>query len=58
MDSTAHNGDLASIKSYGVVAQSCEACHDSFRGRKINLPPIAHQQNKSPDQSGLFVWSG
>ena len=33
LDSTAHNGDLASIKkSYGVVAQSCKACHDSFRG--------------------------
>ena len=31
--STARSGDLASIKkSYGTVAQSCKACHDSYRG--------------------------
>ncbi|WP_293765543.1 cytochrome c [uncultured Aquitalea sp.] len=33
LSSTARSGDLAAIKkSYGVVAQSCKACHDSFRG--------------------------
>ena len=33
LDTTARGGDLAAIKkSYGVVAQSCKSCHDSFRG--------------------------
>lgn len=33
LDSAAKSGDIASIKrSYGVVAQSCKSCHDSFRG--------------------------
>jgi len=36
LDSAAHSGDLGSIKkSYAVLAQSCKACHDSFRGPKV-----------------------
>ncbi|SMF45670.1 c-type cytochrome [Pseudogulbenkiania subflava] len=33
LDAAAKTGDIANIKrSYGVVAQSCKSCHDSFRG--------------------------
>lgn len=32
----AHSGDLGAIKQrYDAVAQSCKACHDSFRGPKV-----------------------
>lgn len=33
LDAAAQKGDLGEIKqAYGQVAQSCKACHDSFRG--------------------------
>jgi cytochrome c556 len=36
LDTAAHGNDLASIRnSYDRVAQTCKACHDSFRGPKI-----------------------
>lgn len=35
LDTAAKSGDIANIKrSYGMVAQSCKSCHDSFRGPK------------------------
>jgi cytochrome c556 len=36
MDAAAHAGGLANVsKAYNTLAQSCKACHDSFRGPKV-----------------------
>jgi cytochrome c556 len=36
LDQTAHTGDLGAIRrSYATLAQTCKACHDSFRGPKV-----------------------